>query len=88
MSGGFQVTRDLLTPNLKALARRVSNCRPVLEAMGLALVSVTRRAFNDDSMRPAPWPARPFFPFDGARRDPAGCGEQAAGAAAALKSGG
>ena len=44
MSSGFQVTRDLLTPGLKAMARRVSNCRPVLEAMGLALVSVTRRA--------------------------------------------
>ena len=52
------ISRDLLTPALRQMARKVSDKKPILEAMGLALVSVTRRAFNDPSLRPAPWPAR------------------------------
>ncbi|WP_448579257.1 phage virion morphogenesis protein, partial [Thermosphaera sp.] len=55
---GFHVSRDLLTPALRHLARKISDKKPILEAMGLALVSVTQRAFNDPSLRPAPWPAR------------------------------
>jgi phage gpG-like protein len=49
------ITRDLITPQLRAMARKVANKRPVLEAMGLALVGVTQRAFNDESLRPSAW---------------------------------
>lgn len=49
------ITRDTLTPDLRALARKLADKRPLLEAMGLALVSVTQRAFNDESLRPSAW---------------------------------
>ena len=58
MNPRVTITKDLLTPQLRALARKVSNKRPVLEAMGLALVSVTQRAFNDESLRPSAWAPR------------------------------
>jgi phage gpG-like protein len=51
----FQITRNTLSPALAAIARRLSDKRPLLEAMALSLVSVTKRAFRDDSLRPAPW---------------------------------
>jgi phage gpG-like protein len=55
MQGRFVISRDLLTPELRRLARKVADKKPILEAMGLALVSVTQRAFNDPALRPAPW---------------------------------
>ncbi|MBU4460302.1 MAG: phage virion morphogenesis protein [Verrucomicrobia bacterium] len=55
MQARFTVMRDLLTPRLRAMARKISDKRPLLEAMGLALVSVTQRAFNDESLRPSAW---------------------------------
>lgn len=55
MQARFTVARDLLTPALRQMARRVADRRPLLEAMGLALVSVTQRAFNDASLRPMAW---------------------------------
>jgi len=55
MKPTLTITRDLVTPELKRMAAQVSNKRPVLEAMGLALVSVTQRAFNDASLRPSAW---------------------------------
>ncbi len=50
--------RDEITPGLATLARRISDKRPILEAMGVALLSVTTRAFNQPSLRAAPWPAK------------------------------
>jgi phage gpG-like protein len=47
--------RDTLSPSLARLARGVENKRPILEAMGLQLESLTRRAFNEPGLRPAPW---------------------------------
>lgn len=55
MNARLTIVRDLLTPDLRALSRKLSDKRPLLEAMGLALVSVTQRAFNDASLRPSAW---------------------------------
>ena len=49
--------RDNISPQLAKLAQRLVNRRPLLEAMGLQLVSLTKRAFNDESLRPSTWAA-------------------------------
>ncbi len=54
---GFNI-RDGISPALAALTRRMRDKRPVLEAMGLQLVSITQRAFSDESWRPAKWAPR------------------------------
>lgn len=51
---GFQY-KDTLTPALRKLAAGIENKRPILEAMGLQLVSLTQRAFNEPGLRPTPW---------------------------------
>ena len=50
--------KDTLTPGIQRAARRLADRRPLLEAMGLELVSISKRAFSDPSLRPSPWPAR------------------------------
>ena len=40
------------------MARRIADKRPILEAMGLELQSLTQQAFSNASLRPLPWPAR------------------------------
>lgn len=45
--------RDLLTPGLKKAA--AVDKRPILEAVGLQLVSITKRSFNEPAFRAAPW---------------------------------
>lgn len=53
-------TRDVLTPDLKAKLARVRNPTKALGAMGLAVVSLTQRAFTQPSLRPAAWlPLKP-----------------------------
>lgn len=47
--------RDTLTPGLARMAKQVSDKRPILEAVGLQLVSLTTRSFNDPALRAAPW---------------------------------
>lgn len=49
-------TRDILTPDLKARARRAKFPKKALEAMGLAIVSLAQRAFTQPSLRPSVWP--------------------------------
>jgi phage gpG-like protein len=50
--------RDSITPGLVRCARQVGDRKPILEAMGVQLVSLTKRAFSDSSLRPSAWPAR------------------------------
>jgi len=50
--------RNSISPGLMRLARQVGDKKPILEAMGLQLVSLTKRAFSDASLRPSAWPAR------------------------------
>lgn len=52
----FKVTHDSLSPALAKMARNCANPKAVLEAMGNAGVSLTKRAFNDESLRALPWP--------------------------------
>lgn len=47
--------RDTLTPGLKKAAAKVADRRPILEACGEQLVSITKRSFNDPALRAAPW---------------------------------
>lgn len=50
--------RDKLSPSLASLAAGIENKRPILQAMGGELASLTRRAFNEPGLRPAPWRAK------------------------------
>jgi phage gpG-like protein len=52
----FKVTGDTLSPALAKMVRDCGNPKPILEAMGNAGVSLTKRAFNDEALRPMPWP--------------------------------
>ena len=51
----FKVERDLLTPELRRMAREVADKRPILKAMGSALVEWTKDAFKQPSRRPETW---------------------------------
>lgn len=53
---GLKITRNTLEPGLRSRVRQLQNPRPVLEAMGTALVSYSKRSFNQASLRAAPWP--------------------------------
>ena len=46
---------NTLSPALAQLARDIKDRRPILEAIGTELVSITTRAFRDESLRPAAW---------------------------------
>lgn len=50
--------RDTISPTLRRAAAGIADKRPILEAMGLQLVSLTKRAFNEPGLRPAAWPAK------------------------------
>lgn len=55
MSVQIQIARDTVSPDLAKKFRAMEDPRPHLEAMGLALVSLTKRAFTDSSLRPSTW---------------------------------
>jgi phage gpG-like protein len=52
----FKVTHDSLTPALQKMAAGCKNKKPILEAMGNTLVSLTIRAFTNESLRASSWP--------------------------------
>jgi phage gpG-like protein len=47
--------RNGISPALARQAARIRDRRPVLEAMGLEFVSLSKRAFSDSSLRPSTW---------------------------------
>jgi len=47
--------RDNISPELARLAGRLANRRPLLEATGMQPGRMTKRAFNDASLRPSAW---------------------------------
>jgi phage gpG-like protein len=47
--------RDTLSSGLRKLAGQVADKKPILEAVGLQLASITRRSFNEPALRAAPW---------------------------------
>lgn len=55
---GFNIRTDGISPALAKLTKHMKDRRPILEAMGLELVSITQRAFSDEGLRPKAWPPR------------------------------
>jgi phage gpG-like protein len=51
----FQIIQDTISPGLARMIAASRNPKAVLEAMALHLASLTKRAFSDASLRPAPW---------------------------------
>lgn len=51
---GFQY-KDNISPDLARLAKGIRDKRPIVEAMGLQLESLTKRSFNEPALRPAQW---------------------------------
>jgi phage gpG-like protein len=58
MSLRIQVASNTISPGIAKAAKALTDKRPVLEAMGTQLVSLTKRAFNDSALRAAPWPPK------------------------------
>lgn len=50
--------RDTISPGLSRLVKNISDRKPILEAMGMELVSITKRAFSTPDLRPASWPPK------------------------------
>jgi phage gpG-like protein len=50
--------KDGITPELARIAREIKDRKPILEAMALQLVGVTKRAFYTPALRAAPWAPR------------------------------
>ncbi len=57
MPAAVKIT-DTITPGLARAIRTVKEPQPILQAMGLQLLSLTQSAFNEPSQRAAPWPAK------------------------------
>lgn len=60
MSDGFRVVikSDSVSPDLKRLAAMGGDMGPLMRAIGVNVVSLTKRAFNDASLRPSSWAAK------------------------------
>jgi phage gpG-like protein len=52
------LTHDGITPDLARKLKAASDRRGIHQAMGLAVVALTKRAFNDASLRPGAWKAK------------------------------
>ena len=50
--------QNSISPALAKLIVQVKDRRPILEAMGQQLVTITKKAFNDASLRAATWPPK------------------------------
>lgn len=57
MATGLQarITRDDVSPSLGKLDAALHSLGPILGAVGLEVVSITKRAFSDASLRVTPW---------------------------------
>lgn len=58
MSLQVRIIKDELSPAAAKLDAALHSLGPILEAVGLQVVSITQRAFRDESLRAAPWPAK------------------------------
>lgn len=52
---GVRVVRDTATPDLKRLGAAAKNLRPMFKAVGVAVVSIGKRAFAESQLRPNAW---------------------------------
>lgn len=55
---GVKLIRDTATPDLKRLGAAAKDLRPMFKAVGVAVVSLGKRAFNEAALRPNVWPAK------------------------------
>lgn len=55
MQARLTITTDTITPDLSARLRRVKDRTRIHRAMGMAVVSIAKRAFNSPSLRPSAW---------------------------------
>lgn len=55
MSLSAKITRDDVSPSFGKLDAALHSLGPILEAIGLEVVSITQRAFTDSSLRVTPW---------------------------------
>lgn len=55
MQARFTRVRDTLTPDLMRLWKNHKDTKSIHSAIGLGLVSLAKRAFNDAGKRPASW---------------------------------
>jgi phage gpG-like protein len=58
MQARFRIVDDDISPMLSRAVRHVRDRRPLLRAGAQAIVSRAQGAFDNPSLRPAPWPAR------------------------------
>lgn len=60
MPPGFSIklARDDVTPQLQRLMRNVKNPQPLLRAIGVGLVGLTKETFNNSALRPIAWQAK------------------------------
>ena len=58
MSISIRITADTISPGLARAIRSTNNPRPILEAMGLQLAAITKRAFTDPALRASAWAPR------------------------------
>jgi phage gpG-like protein len=63
-----RISADTITPDLIQRIRAFKDRRPILEAMGAALVSVATLAFRQSALRPTPW--KPIRAADGKFKAP------------------
>ena len=58
MSFSVRITRDEVTPTFGKLDAALHSLGPILEAVGLEIVSISQRSFSDSSLRVTPWAAK------------------------------
>jgi phage gpG-like protein len=56
MSIQVRIIKDEFSPTAARLKGGLTKVQPILEAVGLQVVSFTQRTFRDESLRAAPWP--------------------------------
>jgi phage gpG-like protein len=52
------IKQDTITPDLRAVAGALEDATPLMRAIGVGIVSDTKRAFNEAELRAAPWAAK------------------------------
>ena len=58
MSFQVRIFKDEVSPALSKLDASLKRLAPILEAVGLQVVSFTQRTFRDESLSAAAWPAK------------------------------
>jgi len=49
----IRIKTDSISPEIRRQAAALANPRPVMQAVGVALVQLTKRSFKDAALRPS-----------------------------------